>query len=91
MRRSSRAEQAQAAEADSIKYQRPKILLLDCAPEVEAALTGAGYNAKSGTFGRPYRVRLGSGYLPVLSKASLPNYPEQEVVIIDLGEGEPRR
>ena len=68
----------------AIKYAKPKILLIDLEKDVETTLTKEGYNIVTGTFGKPYKVPKDSSYLPVIVNASLPNYTEQEVVIIDL-------
>lgn len=66
------------------KYQHPKILVIDTEPEIAETLEKEGYNVSSGTFGKPYKVRKDSGYQPVVVKASLPNYTEQEIIIVDL-------
>ncbi len=71
------------------RYPKPKILLVDLPDEATAKLTAAGFNVQAGTFGRPYRVPAQDGYLPVIAQAHLPNYTEQEVVIIDLTSPEP--
>jgi hypothetical protein len=71
------------------KYQHPKILLIDTIPEIAKTLETEGYNVSSGTFGTPYRVQKGSGYRPVVVNPSLPNYTEQEIVVIDLVPGAP--
>ena len=67
------------------KYQHPKILLIDTAPEIAEALKEEGYNTSTGTFGTPYKVPKKSGYEPVVMNASLPNYiTEQEIIVVDL-------
>lgn len=71
------------------KYQHPKILLIDAVPEVAETLTNDGYNVSNGTFGKPYKVHKDSGYQPVVVKASLPNFTEQEIVVIDLVPADP--
>jgi len=71
------------------KHQRPKILLIDLDREVEAKLLNHGYNVASGSFGIPYEVKKGAGYEPVVIDAQLPNYSEQEIIIIDLFGREP--
>ncbi|HYT54594.1 MAG TPA: hypothetical protein VEQ38_07775 [Verrucomicrobiae bacterium] len=67
-----------------IKFAKPKILLIDLDDDVEKTLQAEGYNVTSGTFGAPYQVGKGSHYEPVVIKASLPNYTEQELFVIDL-------
>jgi hypothetical protein len=68
----------------TLKYQKPKILLIDLPDTALDSLRSAGFNASAGTFGSPYKVELGDGYQPVIHKAYLPNYTEQEIIIIDL-------
>jgi hypothetical protein len=70
------------------KYSKPKILLIDLPPTVAEELRKIGFNASWGTFGSPYRVERGDSYSPVIAKADLPNYSEQEVIIIDLSPPE---
>jgi hypothetical protein len=74
------AEQQDAA----MKYPKPKILLVDVEEEAVKLLQKAGWNAVSGTFGRPYKVQKGDGFFPVIVSYSLPNYSEQEIVVVDL-------
>lgn len=78
------AENALAPEAATPKYQYPKILTIDTEPEIAENLKKEGYNVSRGTFGTPYRVQKGSVYEPVVVKALLPNYTEQEIIIVDL-------
>ncbi len=66
------------------KFLKPKILLIDLPDAARANLVSAGYNVKIGTFGRPYWVQLSAKWFPVIADPLLPNYTEQEVVIIDL-------
>jgi hypothetical protein len=82
--KSTPGETEEAAAGAQIKFTKPKILLIDLGDEVEKTLRTEGYNVVSGTFGSPYRVGKGSHYEPVVIKASLPNYTEQEVFVIDL-------
>lgn len=77
------------AAGSPLKYPRPKVLLIDCGAEVGDAISAAGYNVASGTFGRPYRVELGDGYVPVIGRASLPGYSEQEIVVVNLADVDP--
>lgn len=71
------------------RYPKPKILLVDLPEEAKGRLVDSGFNVQTGTFGRPYRVPAQDGFLPVIAQANLPNYTEQEVVIIDLTPPEP--
>ncbi len=68
----------------SIKYAKPKILLIDLPASVEARLRAEGFNAVAGTFGAPYKVPQNDQLQPVIAAAHLPNHTEQEVIFIDL-------
>ncbi|HEY1137669.1 MAG TPA: hypothetical protein VGE64_09280 [Xanthomonadaceae bacterium] len=81
-------ERASGAKSSAPQYRRPKILMVDTATHVVDSLKEEGYNVSSGTFGTPYKVSKTSSYLPVISKASLPNYTEQEIIVIDLVVGD---
>ncbi|MGO9110579.1 MAG: hypothetical protein ACLP9L_15255 [Thermoguttaceae bacterium] len=67
-----------------LRYKKPKILTVDLPISLAKRLRAAGYNVLPGTFGRPYKVKKGDGFVPVVVKASVPNYSEQEIVVIDL-------
>jgi len=69
---------------DTPKYQKPKILLIDLPDSVLDSLRSLGFNASAGTFGSPYKVELSDSYRSVICKPDLPNYTEQEIIIIDL-------
>lgn len=69
------------------KYPRPKILLVDLENEAEHILKNAGYNVSSGTFGVPYHVLRDDDYSPVIPNGYLPNFNEQEVVVVNLVPG----
>jgi len=68
----------------AIKHPKPKILLVDIYDAVVIRLQKAGWNADNGTFGRPYKVKKEDGFVPVIVNYSLPNFNEQEIIIIDL-------
>jgi hypothetical protein len=63
--------------------------LVDLDKDVRTILENEGYNVAVGTFGRPYQVQKRSRYEPVVVKASLPNYTEQEIIVVDLVPDEP--
>ncbi|MFI5454851.1 MAG: hypothetical protein ACHRXM_05310 [Isosphaerales bacterium] len=67
-----------------IRYKKPKILTVDLPESLATTLKSVGYNITFGTLGRPYRVTKSDEFEPVVANASLPNYSEQEVVVIDL-------
>lgn len=69
---------------DTPEYKKPKILLIDLPDSVLDSVRSAGFNASAGTFGSPYKVELSDSYRSVIGKPDLPNYTEQEIIIIDL-------
>ena len=77
------------ADTPKRKYPRPKILLADMGAETQQLLSAEGYNVADGTFGVPYKVPMSSSYSPVIPEYSLPNYAEQEVVVVDLVPADP--
>jgi len=84
LRRRKAKEKAKNSKKFTPTYQKPKILLIDLPYTALNSLQSAGFNASAGTFGSPYKVELSDDYLPVTYKADLPNYSEQEIIIIDL-------
>ena len=83
---SGRAGSSPEAEA---KYPRPKILVID-APDVTPALQQRGYAAMSGSFGQPVVVPKAAAYLPLNLTGFLPDYTEQEIVVVDLARPDPQ-
>ena len=77
-------EKKKSSKEVTLKYQKPKILLIDLPNTVFDNVRSAGFNVLTGTFGSPYKVKLGDDYQPVIGKLSLPNYTEQEIIFIDL-------
>lgn len=74
----------QTIEQILLKYEKPKILLIDLPSKCLTAVEKAGYNVSSGTFGSPYKVERRDSYQAVFCKPSLPNYTEQEIIFVDL-------
>jgi len=70
--------------ADSPNYPKPKILLIDMPEEAVEPLQQAGLNASWGTFGSPYKIEPPRIPFAIGFNDHLPDYTEQEVVIIDL-------
>ncbi|MDD2917502.1 hypothetical protein [Rhodoferax sp.] len=68
----------------TVKYDKPKILLIDVESSALDTLAETGFNVKAGTFGQPYKVQMASGFQPLISDPLLPNHTEQEIVIVDL-------
>lgn len=66
------------------KFPKPKVLLVDLPDSARTKLAGLGFNVLGGSFGRPYAIPKGDGYYPVVTSPTLPNYSEQEIVIIEL-------
>jgi len=69
---------------DGIKYHKPKILLIDLPSKLTNKLKSAGFNVSAGTFGTPYKVEVSDNYQTVIPNPNLPNFSEQEIIIIDL-------
>ncbi|NCD14564.1 MAG: hypothetical protein EOL92_04950 [Bacteroidia bacterium] len=59
-------------------------MLLDLSNSVDVALTNNGFNVMAGTLGQPYKVQMKSGYEPLIGSGSVPNFAEQEIVIVNL-------
>ena len=78
-----------ADETTSIKYPRPNILLVDLDDATETTLKAQGYNASSGSFGVPYKITKGDGFVPVISNGNLTksSVSEQDIVVVDLAAG----
>lgn len=81
---------AKAAESEAkdtqpaIAHPKPKILMLDVDDDACDGLTRKGFNVRKGSFGKPYKVAKHGGFEPVIGKANLPNFTEQEIVVVDL-------
>jgi hypothetical protein len=72
----------------TLRYPKPKIVLIDMKDDSMSVLTFAGYNVATGTFGSCYNVTERSDqYQIVREHYDVPNYAEQEVVVIDLAPG----
>lgn len=80
--------QKQASTAASVKYPKPKILLLDLPASVSEGLRTKGFNVTIGTLGRPYVVPTASTYQPLVGDGNVPNHTEQEIIVVDLKFGE---
>ena len=70
-------------EANTPKYIKPKIMLIDIENDAETALTEAGYNITSGTFGGVYKVKPSDSFVAVSVDAELPHYKEHDIFVID--------
>ena len=71
-----------------VRYQKPKILLVDLPDGVLTRLRDMGFNVDEGTFGRPYADKRPNNthHHVVVPNSSLPNLHEQEIIFIDLTE-----
>jgi hypothetical protein len=67
----------------SSKHPRPKIMLVDLGEEEAHVLSEAGYRVERGTFGPVLDVGQQPGFLPLPNCGDLPNYREQEILIVD--------
>lgn len=75
---------------NKMKHSRPKILLIDMDDRSIEKLKQAGYDVSVGTFGKPHRVERSSDLSYVsLQSMNLPNYEEQEIVIVNIQTPEP--
>lgn len=83
-RTKDKKQKKQLTKKFSLKYQKPKILLIDLPVACIDYVQSAGFNVSTGTFGSPYKVKLGDEYRPVIGEPSLPNYTEQEIIFVDL-------
>ena len=61
---------------------------MDVEPKAEEILRSEGYNVRAGTFGNPYKVERDDGFAPVIMNGILPNFAEQEVVVVGLVPGD---
>jgi len=77
-------KEEEISKVNFIKYQKPKILLIDLPGELTNKMKSAGFNVSAGTFGSPYKVEVSDEYQPVIPSPNLPNFSEQEIIIIDL-------
>lgn len=66
------------------KFAHPKIIMFDFPKRIVDAISTAGYNVISGTFGSPYKVEQSKQYQPVIGVPQCPNCSEQEIIFIDL-------
>jgi hypothetical protein len=75
---------SESTEGYEIRFQKPKILLLDLHNEILDALQSAGFNTISGSFGKEYNVKQSDNFIPVIPN-DLPRYSnEREIIIINL-------
>jgi hypothetical protein len=79
---------AASSNEGSVKYPKPKILLLDMADSASTALRFKGFNVICGTLGKPYKVGKSSRYQALIAKGDAPNHTEQEIVVVDFGYGD---
>ena len=80
----SRRPRRNRKQSGTVRYEKPKVLLVDLDDGCLAAVRDAGFNASSGTFGKPYENKPGDGYTRVPYSARLPNCEEQEIIFLDL-------
>jgi hypothetical protein len=78
----------------TIKYPKPKIMLIDMPVECHIQLRSDGFNVTAGSFGpKPTLVQRSEGFVPVhdktLEEIYFKNYQEQEIIFIDLPYNDP--
>ena len=66
------------------RYPKPKVLLLDLKDGSGAVLRNVGHNVHLGTLGTPFSVAKSNSYRIIPADYRVPNYAEQEIVIVDL-------
>jgi hypothetical protein len=66
------------------QYSKPKIALIDLPESAVNKLAESGYNVTKGSFGTPFEVIRSNASTPILLDCHLPNYPEQEIIFVDL-------
>jgi len=64
-------------------YDRPKILTVDTPTDVGDRLEENNFSVSRGTFGSPYKTDQSSGFGQVYGAHNLPNYHEQDIIVID--------
>jgi hypothetical protein len=72
-----------------LNYSKPRILLVDLPESATVALQRLGLNVKSGTFGPIYSVRVSDAELPSDLDLNLPDFEEQEIVVLDNSSTQP--
>lgn len=77
------------SEADSPRFLRPKVMLIDLPDEAASKVKAAGYSVVEGTLGRPYRVTPNDTYSPIKPNGRVPGIAEQEVVVVQMRPQEP--
>lgn len=66
------------------KFPRPKVQLIDLSDEAVEKVTAAGYRVARGTLGHPFKMQSSDKYMRVEPNGRLPNFAEQEVVVVQL-------
>ncbi|MHA2062185.1 MAG: hypothetical protein ACW963_07860, partial [Candidatus Sifarchaeia archaeon] len=82
--KTNKAKKTQPKKEFTLKYEKPKILLIDLPNECLDQVRLAGFNALAGTFGSPYKVSCSDNLEPVIGEPFLPNCAEQEIIVVDL-------
>ena len=65
------------------KQRKPKMLLVDLAPSVMAAVASKWSDVVVGALGRPYEVEQTASYTPVINYTFLSGHRECEIIIAD--------
>jgi hypothetical protein len=81
------ADQKESSEHTARFSEHPKIMLIDCDPDMAKQLLALGYNVSVGSFGRRYTVPNDGTLRPAVpAGAQYGGVTEQEVVVVDLTE-----
>lgn len=71
-------------EGQAIKYDFPKIMLLDCDSDIEDVVKSRGYSVEGGSLGKPYSVKTSDSLGVFKRNWSFPKgHKEKDIVIID--------
>lgn len=68
------------------KREHPKVVMLDMAKDCVEVLEKKGYAVSTGSLGRPYKIEKTSSYVPFRLNHALPNYREQDILVVDFGK-----
>lgn len=85
MPKPSRRKTVLAKATPTLRYAKPKLLLIDMDAACAEALNYAGFNVSTGTFGAPYNVKPSDTCHPIPRRSwQLPNVEEQEIIFANL-------
>lgn len=68
------------------KPEHPKVVMLDMSKDAVEVIEKKGYTVSTGSLGRPYKIEKTSSYVPFRLNHTLPNYREQDILIVDFAK-----